>query len=275
QLNGAKLGWAHLSEARLERARLTKARLFFVDLEGANLTQAELQEAGLAFVALDRADLTSANLDGAKLEFVGLVQANLSDTSLAGSSFAGANFSYSYYSPRSAPPASFSGKISGLSTIRVLPGETAGLAQLRDLLQKTGLRDLEREITFAIESSKTEYVLDNWRDNPGSAAEAVFRTVALDWTTSYGLEPGHPLLGIVFAWAILTPIYAWPIWRKPVHSIRGGGIYRVLPKDRIEIHDGKPSLDTRARVELLHVRGWATLGWSAYFSLLSAFHIGF
>jgi hypothetical protein len=34
-------------------------------------------------------------------------------------------------------------------------------------------------------------------------------------------------------------------------------------------------LDNPARVERLHGRGFAALGWSAYFSLLSTFQIGF
>jgi hypothetical protein len=76
-------------------------------------------------------------------------------------------------------------------------------------------------------------------------------------------------------WALLIPVYSWPIWRQPRRSKRASGIYRVWPKDRIEMHDGKPSLDNPARVERLHASGLATLGWSSYFSLLSAFQIGF
>jgi hypothetical protein len=141
------------------------------------------------------------------------------------------------------------------------------------LLQKAGLRDLERQATFAIESGRTNYSIAH--RTPGDIAEGVFRKVAFDWTTRYGLEPARALFSIALIWALLIPVYSWPIWRYAKHSKRASGIYRVLPKDRIELHDGTPSLDNPARVERLHARSLAALGWSAYFSLLSAFQIGF
>jgi hypothetical protein len=145
--------------------------------------------------------------------------------------------------------------------------------QLRDLLQKAGHRDLERQATFAIESGRTNHTLA--RNTAGGIAEGIFRKVAFDLTTRYGLEPARALFSIAVVWALLIPVYSWPIWRQPRRSKRASGIYRVWPKDRIEMHDGKPSLDNPARVERLHASGLATLGWSSYFSLLSAFQIGF
>jgi hypothetical protein len=129
--------------------------------------------------------------------------------------------------------------------------------QLRDLLQKAGLRNLERQATFAIENGRTSHSISDWPNNPGGAVEGVFRKVAFDFTTRYGLDPARALLSIVLVWALLIPVY------------------RVWPKDRIEMQDGKPSLDNPARAERLHARGLAAFGWSSYFSLLSAFQIGF
>ena len=69
-------------------------------------------------------------------------------------------------------------------------------------------------------------------------------------------------------------------WARPWPVLRDGrtkasGIYRLWPKERVEVSDGKPSIDNPARVERLHVRGMAVIVWSGYFSLLSAFQIGF
>jgi hypothetical protein len=73
---------------------------------------------------------------------------------------------------------------------------------------------------------------------------------------------------------LLIPIYAWPIWqtkRPPTAS----SVYRIWPKERVEVQEDKPTLDNPTRIERLHGRGMAAVGWSAYFSLLSAFQIGY
>src|SRR5262249_8398509 len=152
--------------------------------------------------------------------------------------------------------------IKGLETAVFPDGDEVGLVQLRDLLQRAGLRELERQATFAIERGKTSHGIAS--GHPRRVAEGIFRMVAFDFTTRYGLEPARALLSIAVVWALLIPVYSWPIWRQPKHSKRASGIYRVLPKDRIELHEGTPSFDNPARVERLHARGLATLGWSAY-----------
>jgi hypothetical protein len=77
--------------------------------------------------------------------------------------------------------------------------------QLRDMLQKAGLRDLERQATFAIENGKTNNSIANWRENPKGAVDGVFRKMAFDFTTRYGLDPARPLFIIVAIWALLIP----------------------------------------------------------------------
>src|SRR5262249_35979980 len=61
----------------------------------------------------------------------------------------------------------------------------------------------------------------------------------------------------------------------PSHVSGDSGIFRILPKDRVELSNGEPTLGEQAKVERLHDRGFSSLGWSAYFSMLSAFRIGF
>jgi len=76
-------------------------------------------------------------------------------------------------------------------------------------------------------------------------------------------------------WALPIPIYARSIWYQPRRLKRPSGIYRTWPKDRVELRDGKPTLDNPARIERLRGHGMGTVGWAAYFSLLSTFQIGF
>src|SRR5262249_49791793 len=224
--------------------------------------------------ALNNADLSSAALNNAALSAATLNGANLRYASVAGAHFDNADLADADYAPNSAAPDPYVAGIKGLDTVKFPAGEEVGLVQLRDLLQKAGLRDLERQATFAIENGRASNSIANWRDNPKSAVDGIFRKIAFDFTTRYGLDPARPLFIIIAIWALLIPVYLWPIWRRPTAS-KPSGIYRVSPKDRIEVCAGKPTLDSPARVERLYARGIAGLAWSAYFSLLSAFQIGF
>jgi hypothetical protein len=153
------------------------------------------------------------------------------------------------------------------------PGQEIGLVQLRDLLQKAGLRELEREATFAIEHGRTRHAIAGWDDKPGNAVEGIFRMIAFDWTTGYGMYPGYALKIIAVAWLLLIPVYFWPIRFTPRRST-AGGIFQVWPSDRIEARGGGVSLSKSANVSRLQNGTFAALGRAAYFSLLSAFHIG-
>jgi hypothetical protein len=276
QLNNANLIGVELDNADLTFAELNNAKLIGAKLNNANLRFAKLNNADLSLAKLNTADLRNANLNNAKLIGAELKNAELRETSLAGAVLAYAILSEAHFAPVLPQPLNpYVAGIQGLQAAKFPIGREDGLVQLRELLQKSGFRDLEREATFAIESGKTKYAIADWYENPGGAAEGVFRKVAFDFTTRYGLDPARALFAIVVVWALLIPVYAWAIWRQPRRMKSAGGIYRLLPKDRIEMHDSKPSLDNPARVERLHAHGLATLGWSAYFSLLSAFQIGF
>ena len=97
--------------------------------------------------------------------------------------------------------------------------------------------------------------------------------MAFEWTTGYGLYPGRALQLILVFLLLFAPLYIWAVWRVP--SSRAG-LYRVLPADRIELADGHPSVDNPATVERLALHDdIRAIGWGSYFSLLSAFNIGF
>jgi uncharacterized protein YjbI with pentapeptide repeats len=305
ELNNADLSAARLNNANLEAARLNNANLFRAELNNANLQAAELNHAHLGGADLNRANLFGADLDTAELFAAALNQASLDwarlnnanlsgatlrgahleTTSVAGARLAHTNLTNASYAPASAPPDSYVAGIQGLTTVFFPAGAETGLVQLRDLLQKAGLRGLEREATFAIEHGNTKHSLDDWRRNPAGAAEGIFRYVAFDLTTRYGLRPSRALLLIAALWLLLIPIYAWPIWQAN-RPLTASNICRIWPKERVEVREhrltlGNPAriarltLDNPARIEQLHARGLAAIGWSAYFSLLSAFQIGY
>jgi Pentapeptide repeats (8 copies) len=268
-LCNADLGGANLSKAVLSKANLTEANLTEAFLWGADLTEASLFRVNLAEAILWGANLTEANLNGADLTEAELNGANLTEASL---SFA--NLTNAVYAPASRPPDPYLENIRGLSTVEFPEGSGSGLVQLRELLQKAGLRDLEREATYALESNKTSRLITGERKSLLNVLEGIFRLAAFEWTTGYGLYPGRALLIIVGFGVMLIPVYAWPI-HSPSRSLNPvSGIYRVWPSDRIESLEGKPTVDNKTQVERLQGSIPQALGYGAYFSLLSAFHIG-
>jgi uncharacterized protein YjbI with pentapeptide repeats len=273
-LSGAELGEAKLNNADLRSTKLNGARLFEAELKGTLLARTKLHNADLSFAKLNRANMLYAELNGADLRYAELNGAFLMASSVAGARLANTDLTEAVYAPASAPPDPHVAGIKGLSTVTFPVGDETGLVELRDLLQKAGARDLEREATFAIELGKTKYSLDQWKQNPAGAAEGVFRYVAFDLTTRYGMRPSRALLLIGVLWLLLIPMYAWPIWQRKRPS-NAGSIYRIWPQKRIEIREHKPTLDNPDYIERLHGRGLAAVGWSAYFSLLSAFQVGY
>ena len=277
ELNHAKLIGTKLNNANLSEAELTGADLLGVVLNNANLYVAKLNNANLGIAELNNANLALAELNNADLLGAELNNANLNSTKLKDATIADSTLTNAIYAPASAPPDSHVSSIKGLSTVTFPSGGETGLVQLRDLLQKAGLRDLEREATFAIESGKTKHLLQGWEEHPPSTAEraeGAFRYTAFDLTTAYGLRPARALLLILALWALLIPIYAWPIW-QPRRPITASSICRIWPNQRVEVRDDRLTLDNPARVERLHERGLGAVGWAAYFSLLSTFQIGF
>ena len=246
------------------QAHLNNANLLQAQLNNANLKLAELNNASLELATLNNAYLSQAALNNADLSVADLNNADLGSASLTGARLAYADLTDAIYAPVSAAPDPNVAGIKGLPTVRIPRGDETGMVQLRDLLQKAGLRDLERQATFTIEY---------WRTRYATVAERYFRTVAFEWTSGYGLYPGRALKIIAAIWLLLSPIYFWPIYLAPKGSSTGG-IYQVWPGDRIETSGEAVSLSSSSKVNRLKRGPLAALGYAAYFSLLSAFYIG-
>ncbi len=163
----------------------------------------------------------------------------------------------------------------GVSTLRAPADERIGLVELRLLFKKAELRELEREATFAIERSRTGDALVVRERTLAGLAEAVFRTVAYNLTTAYGLHPSRALLMMIVAGVLLTPVYLVALAAPRTGRERLAGIYRIWPSDRIQVAAGGPQLTGSPQVERLRPGAPRSLAWAAYFSLLSACHIGF
>ncbi len=281
QAGGADLTRCDLAKAFLKLANLTKVRLNKATLTGADLTSADLSKADLTEANLSGATLTAANLRLANLSSATLAGANLTDADLSAANFRRVNLSGSIYQPISAPGRGSLTGLLGLTEVRFSAGQQSGLVLLRKALQEAGLRDLERQATFAIESGITRHRLagiqelpeQNWITSLLARLEGLFRLVFFEWTTRWGLWWGLPLVILLGLIGVMSLVYAVPLLYS-AHWPQSGGIYRIWPSGRIEDEQGELRLTDDEVVERLQPSGAAVFGFALYFSLLSAFQIG-
>lgn len=261
-LKGADLGGANLRDASLRYARLESADLSGADLEGADLSAAMLKHAQLILTDLENADLGGADLEGALLI----------STIVTNAHFAYASLHEALYEPASPPPNGHVEGIEGLASVILSPGKQSGIVQLRELLRDAGLRDLEREATFAIERNKAQ---DARRlGKPFERLGGLLKLIFFEWTTGWGLYPERALVILLGLMTGLTIVYTVPIAQPPYQSRAQHGIYRIWPSGRLNPQSGATGIADRTRAERLTASWPAAIAWAFYFSMLSAFHIG-
>jgi hypothetical protein len=167
--------------------------------------------------------------------------------------------------------------IEGLETVTFLPGQEIGLVQLRKLLQDGGLRDLERQATYAIERNRTHHLLFDeiqllrWNE-PLALIEGTFRLVFFEWPVDYGLRYGRAIIILLTSICGFALVYAAALFTGDAR------LYRVRPKGRLDLTGSDVEWCEEVKVEQLRWRGlWhpEVFLCAIQFSLLSAFHIGF
>jgi hypothetical protein len=223
-LNNARLNRTHLNQAVLHRANLKNAELIGADLKnanligadlsGANLYEAQLSNANLSEAKLNGAELVGADISGAHLLEAHLNQADLSGTNLAEANFLLVDLRGARYEPKSNPA---SVNIAGAKNIEFLTYEDNPLAllQLRNQLANDGFRVAERKITYALKRNETKRA--DW-------SERWFNTIAFDWTSQYGMNPGRALLLWLWLFLVCSVIYGGFI-----HHTGESGIYLIRP----------------------------------------------
>lgn len=302
-LSGANLYMANLSLARLNKANLSRARLDLASLSRAylheaSLSGAKLRNADLRGAILTKANLSQANLDGAKLNGASLVEANLSGTELFLANLSGAwlelanlsgarlywvNLSGAFFEPRPGSVSDVSLLLNnkGLSLLRY-DVSSHGLVELRETYKKAGMREEERQVTYALNHTRR---LKSWKQGGVTGKlESLFHLVCFEWTCQYGMNPGRPLGVLGLGLFLFTPFYLLALRSRDPET----GIWLVLPPDRILGQGSKvrpfkltgrtpfrplpsgrwPRLKARLRRGLRRVR------LAFYFSLLSAFNLG-
>jgi uncharacterized protein YjbI with pentapeptide repeats len=309
-LSGADLMEADLSGAELRRANLSKADLRSANLFQAYLAGAELSGANLSDATLSAADLRGANLGGAYLGGADLsgaqlgcdepmlplfrppaltqepVCTNLSGADLSGADLTNVNFDRArlagaLFEPKNLPTLKWIAVAQGLNlmTYRSNPGP---LTQLRKQFQDAGFREQERAITFVLNRREAE--LDSF-------VERWFKRIAFDFTCAYGFQPGRPLRIVGMLWVVFSIVYVVLIHRSGKSK---SGIYVVAARllkgesntRTIQVRSFTPytSRVTKKRFRALRLwwlrrkwlrREWRVVRAAMFFSLMSAFNIGF
>lgn len=243
-------------------------------LKGANLHRADL-----SYYMLEEADLERTNLSSAILAPTALVSANLKNADMSNSdltgafltdaSFTNADLGGAVFEPHSLTRPEYLSEARHLElmTYRSNPGP---LAQLRKQFQDAGFREQERAITYALNRRETELSppIERW-----------FKRVAFDLTCQYGFAPGRPLRIVLWLWLFFSIVYA-----VFMHRPGEGGIYFVGTRwsrgksntQGIQIRPRTPRAARRWELPFLWLRQeWRVLRAAMFFSLMSAFNIGF
>ncbi len=276
--------WVESGESRGSRADLTGADLTGAQLPGVNLQRAHLRGTRYHYTILSRAQLKDAHLENADLHDTALTDADLSgavlyNADLSGAYLLGANFDSALvdgvdfedavFEPNSMPETRGVAAASHLDLLTYEENPDA-LVQLRKQFEGNGFRSQERKITYALSRKKAQL------DGP---IERRFQTIAFDWTCKYGMKPGRALQ----IWLALL-FLCWLVYAVFIHVPGVSGIYQI---QKTGGPSAKEEIDEPIRLQMISTRPlwrypyrWIyqelrVLFWAGFFSLMSAFNIGF
>ena len=96
------------------------------------------------------------------------------------------------------------------------------------------------------------------------------KRLLFQYPSGYGLYPGRPLWIIVVLIFLCTSIYTIPIYRSTeARIIRAWPFHRIESEHEIVAVEGEEEIERLSSNKIL-----VAVGYGLYFSLLSAFHIG-
>lgn len=215
-----------------------------------------------------------STLDSCDFRFLSMETVEFLRSSLSKCEMAWAKFDWTNYDPlpNSLPFLPSFGTFEGLPEFSYQESPT-GMTELRNAFKIGGLRREERQITAAL-------CRQQMRESGGW--DGIFQRVLFDLPSAFGMFPGRPLRILLCLCGVFTLPYAWAILRrrsKPREEKPGkreGRIWQVPLEKRVLSDDATP--------RLLHVdlrkngvfRGLCrALGFGLFFSLISAFGVGY
>jgi uncharacterized protein YjbI with pentapeptide repeats len=279
----ADLGGTNLQDADLQGASFEGGSLLQADLRRANLRHAQiprtdLERTNLQEAILDEADLQQSTLQGANLQAASLRGTNLLATNLAKANLTAAIFEIKPGSLPDIPPLAIASGLADM-TFDVSPH---ALVELREAFKKLGMREQERQITYAIEKTKRRHLGEShlWSNK----LEGAFKYLFFEFPCDYGMAPGRSLRILAGSIGLFSLMYIGAL----LAARERAGIWVFWPADRVYMAEGEssamrltsrfifPRLQVRAEGRWWGavVRGLCILFVGLYFSILTAFSLG-
>lgn len=266
----AKITYSDFRNAFMDSANFTRANLTYtkmndlkvkdINFKEADLTGADLSNVSILFAHFNSANLKYTILNNGHISFADFSNSELISTRMANSQFFDAVMSQTVFEPDT----NWKPDIINVKTWKKISGMTYqtsphALVSIRKVFKEAGLREEERQITYAIWRTKRERA---------PIFEGTFLFILFELPSSYGLYPGLPLKWLVGLFLICGFVYLVPILEFPANPMKHPGIFRDWAENRVRKDFGtnKP--------ERLSLGGWRAIPYAFYFSLLSAFHIG-
>jgi len=270
-LKSAVLSDLLISGKNLSFANLRKANLTNSILIGSNFTGADMFDA-----ILIKARLSSANLTGTNLWSADLSRAILVDTELADSDFRKANMSRVVFQPNNLPIIKYIAQAKNLNEMTYWSNPQM-LIELRRRFYEGGYSEQERAITHAI--NHTEFDSSDWESEDAlEKIHDIWRYVFFNLPTKWGMYPGRALRILLLLIVLFTLPYVVAL-RLSMQA----GIYLKwnnshFPADKKngtwnKYRQNKNHKDHE--IERLQYKTYKAILTGFYFSLLSAFNIGF
>lgn len=204
--------------------------------------------------------------DAGRRTTLGKKDASFIGVELQGGVLAGIDFTNAKLLAHSTPAWGYLDRMKGLASVELV-GENRHVlfVSLRSSLIDHGLRQLERESTYAIERAKTSYA---------PQPERFLKWLFFEEAACYGLCYERPLIIILILMILFAVIYVFPISWNSRGSNSGPGVFKVWSPEAI-LSTGALRVDENQKmVERLSAKAPARLWYAFYFSLLSAFHFG-
>lgn len=260
-LRGSRIIFANFCEAELYEADLSGSWMWGADMRCAKLGNANLRHADLVTANLEQAFLASADLRESRLIGANLRSAYFMNADLTGADFFGTDLKAAVFEPK---PSSLPDikKIAWAKNIELLTFiySPHALMELREAFKKSGFREQERKITYAILHVQRIKTKDQSFD---AKVEGAIHFVMFEMTCEYGMSPGRPLIIIFILILIFAIPYAFLLMQQGED-----GIWQVWLSDRVRCDLGG------SNAVRISPHGFRLFGFAFYFSLLSAFNIG-
>lgn len=234
---------------------------------------------------LTEAILLGANLNGAVLLFADLRGVDLSNVDLSGAQVHGANLDRARFEPKSLPELRGIAAARNLELLTYLTNPDA-LVQLRKQFEDGGFRDQERKITYALKRREADLSCEWCRLRLpeklfANCVSCILNEVFFDLTCQYGMSPGRPLILGLLLWLLCSVLYF-----GFTHTSGESGLYRVYGQSVAEEKETKTRVvrilparigQSPGPLRLFRFlwREWSLMRTSMFFSLMSAFNIGF